>query len=146
MEREQIIELAAGGNEDAQRLLTVFVGFAHTLDDVVDGDRAVPDDELLQGVLNWTCEAASNPFFQQHRAALLPVILLAVNSWLDANRWARAEDPRQRLAADVLKGQYHEVVYLVAFLTGGWRALRALTAAAREYDFETVAPAPPAQS
>jgi len=37
---------------------------------------------------------------------------------------------------DVLKGNYHELMYLTAFLCGGWAHMRYISAEYRQYDFE----------
>ena len=45
-------------------------------------------------------------------------------------------DARLRTAADVLKGHYHEFIYAVARIKGGWEHLRDCSSELREYDFE----------
>ena len=127
--------MAAGGDADAKRFLGTFVEFAHVLDDVVDKEP-VSDAELMRAVIRWTAEVSENPFFQRNRSGIMAVIVVSVNAWIDSNRWSARPDIRERIAADVLKGMYHEVVYLVAFLCGGWERMRVLSELAREYDFE----------
>ena len=130
------IELVTRGNAAAADFLRVFVAHCHMLDDIVDDDRFCDDERMIASETEWLLALTGNPFFLQHRALLVPLIIQSYNAWLDSNDWALSSDSYKRLAADVLKGFYHEVVWQVAFLCGGWPHLRAVTTRAREYDFE----------
>lgn len=136
MTQAQLLEVAKG-NADAAGFLAAFQGKAHLMDDVVDRD--VPermDREHVLVELDWLLALTQNPFVQSHRGQLVPVIVLGMNAWLDANQWEVSVDKRKRTAADVLKGFYHEVMYLVALLCGGFDHMRAMSAKYRSYDFE----------
>lgn len=138
MMTEDEIQLVTRGNEDAASFLRVFVAHCHMLDDIVDGDKPCDDERLMASETDWLLALTGNTFFLQHRALLVPLIVQGFNAWLDSNDWAQSTDSYKRLASDVLKGFYHEVVWQVAFLCGGWKHLRAVTTRAREYDFEPV--------
>jgi len=136
MDQDDIIAKAANGNRDAARFLSVLIEFAHHLDDLIDRDKPVTDAILMECVMAWTMEVSSNPFVQANRASLIPLLLVSVNAWLDANEWAKSKDENLVRSADTLKGMYHEIFYYVAYLTGGWKSMRALSSTAREYDYE----------
>lgn len=133
---DEEIQLVTRGNEPAAQFLRVFVAHCHLLDDVVDNDKSWDDERLIASETAWLLELTGNPFFLQHKALLVPLIVQGYNAWLDSNDWAQAPDAYKRVASDVLKGLYHEVVWQTAFLCGGWAHLRAVTTRAREYDFE----------
>lgn len=133
---EEEIQFVAKGNPAAAEFLTVFVAHCHLLDDVIDGDQAVTDERLIALEAQWLLVLTGNPFVQVNRALLVPLILQGYNAWLDSNRWAKHRDAYKRVASDVLKGFYHEVVWHTAFLCGGWDHMRAVTTRARDYDFE----------
>jgi hypothetical protein len=124
---EQKIAAAANGDPNAERFLAVFAHRAHLIDDIVDRDKVVNGIQIVNAEATWLCQMAANPFWLKHSVTLTPIMLLALNSWADS--WDLP--PPQ---CDVLKGQWHEVIYAVALLTGGWGKLRELTPAAREYD------------
>ena len=62
----------------------------------------------------WIQQLTGNPFVLQHSARLVPVLLLGLNAWVDSNRLDAGP------VRDVLKGQWHEGVHVVALLTGGF--------------------------
>jgi len=135
LNHEQLLEIA-DGNLDACNFLEAFQLRAHLLDDIADQDKEVTDTLLVDSEVDWLVTLSSNPFFLQHSAHLLPVMILGLNAWRDSNRWRLSTDSGKRGAADVLKGFYHEVAYAVAFLTGGMGHLAMMTAKFREYDME----------
>ncbi|MEW6303494.1 MAG: hypothetical protein AB1705_08495 [Verrucomicrobiota bacterium] len=138
-EKEEFYQAVGHGDEHAVRFVRTFVAYCHLLDDVVDRDQPVDDERLARESLGMMVELAHNPFFVAHRFSLMPLVIAGFNAWLDANRWEKSEDDNTARAADVVKGFYHEVVWHVAYLTGGWPNLRAVTAKWRGYDFDVAA-------
>ena len=129
MTKEAIIIIAANGNAAAQAFLEVFVRRAHYLDDLEDEPKVL---RIADFESEWLFTLAGNPFFVAHREQLVPLMILALNAWADSNKMAAGP------VRDVVKGLWHEVVYMTAFIVGGWPHLRAVTAAAREYDLEVL--------
>lgn len=124
------------GNRDAMRFVELFVGHCHLVDDLVDRDKNTTDAQIVASWAAWNYELAFNAFFITHRLALCALMTQAFNAWVDSNQWRTRENVNECLAADVLKGWYHEVIYHVAFLCGGWGHLRGVTSKLRAYDFE----------
>lgn len=133
--RDDILEAVAKGNPGALEFLRVFARRAHAVDDLADLDvpMAVDVSNRVQHLAyietEWLLLLSSNTFFLAHRAQLVPAMILALNAWVDSERF----DGDVR---DVVKGQWHEVVWLVAFLVGGTNHLRAMTWRFRAYDLE----------
>lgn len=125
-----------GDNAEAMRFGKTFVAFCHVLDDVIDRDKNLTDENLISTTLSMMLELTLNPFFVQNRMLLLPLIVQSFNAWLDANTFEKSEDVKVRRSADTLKGFYHEVVFHLAYLTGGWNRLRIVTRKYREYDYD----------
>ena len=128
--RDDILIAVAKGNPGALEFLRVFARRAHWIDDIADldlvGDVA---EKLVRHESEWLLTLSSNQFFLAHRAQLVPAMVLAMNAWEDSHKFDGA-------ARDVIKAQWHEVVWLVAFLVGGSRHLKAMTTQWRDYDFE----------
>lgn len=136
--RDEILMAAANGNAQALEFLRVFARRAHWVDDLRDGDKLDAEakystHEIAEEEANWLIMLSGNPFFLTHRAQLVPAMVLALNAWIDSDYIAERPD-----AQAVLKGQWHEVVWLVAWLTGGWKNLREATSRHRSFDFEAV--------
>lgn len=127
--RDEILTAAANGNAAALQFLQVFAKRAHYVDDLTDERGPANPFELAANEEEWLLCLSSNPFFLAHKAQLVPAMVVALNAWVDSNGMLGA--PR-----DVVKGQWHEVVFLVAWLTGGWSRLRGVSAQFRSYDFE----------
>lgn len=137
MNRDEILQAAAHGNVAALEFLRSLAARAHWIDDLRDRDKVdkggwYEADGFAIAEAEWLLMLSSNPFFLTHRAALVPVLLLALNAWADSEgiEWDSSD------VRDVIKGQWHEVVWLVAWLTGGWAHLRDTTSRYRSYDLE----------
>lgn len=125
--REEIILAAANGNKFAAQFLTAYAARCHHVDDSFDLDKpiCIGDAEAA-----WLFELAVNPFWNDHKATLLPVMMLATNAWMDSNNMPAG------VMRDVVKGYWHEVVWLVAFICGGWQHMREVSKKFRHYDVE----------
>lgn len=129
-DRDEILKAAANGNAAALEFLRVFARRAHLVDDVADDVlRVWMPKELADAEMEWLLCLATNPFFQQFKAQLVPVMVLALSAWVDSGNFT---GDRQ----DIVKGQWHEVVWLVALLTGGPQHMSTVSSQFREYDFE----------
>jgi hypothetical protein len=116
------------GNKQAADFCWSYIAFCHFVDDVADGEtKKWSREELVNVNLEAILAFSVNPFFRLHKERLLPLIINATNAWIDS------ENPRhdQRMR-DVLKTQYQEVVWQVAFLCGGYENLRRVTQTHRE--------------
>lgn len=130
--RIEILTAAANGNATALAFLMVFAERAHWLDDLVDEATKATAQQVAEAEERWIMCLATNTFFLTHRAALLPAMVLALNAWVHSEG---VDNPVEQA---VVKGQWHEVVWLVAWLTGGWMKLRDVSSTFRKYDVEEV--------
>ena len=128
-----IISAAANGNGEALRFLNAFVRRAHWVDDVQDEKKRPLPYRLAETEADWLLVLSGNQFFLAHRAQLVPVMLLGLNAWVDSHNLPAPE-------REGVRGLWHETVWLVAWLTGGWPHLREVTAKYREYDYEGPVP------
>jgi hypothetical protein len=126
MNPEQIIKLAANGNTQAEDFARAWYLFVRMLDNSYDKDVIVTDDEMGKLSVQFIMELCGNEWFLQHKPVLFGLMVCSFNAWIDANR-------RQGVERSVLSGMYHEVIYMTAFLTGGWAHLRHVTSECREY-------------
>lgn len=120
-------------NEQAWDFVELFAKWSHQIDDIVDGDKDISDEEIVEMQLCWMMAVSGNPFYQANRAFLMPLLIMSSNAWLDANKWEKSEDKVKQCHSDVLKSQYHEVIFACVYLCGGWKSLREFTSLHREY-------------
>lgn len=142
-DRDTILTAAAHGNAAALDFLRSFARWAHWVDDLADGDKLPPGHACYSAAVHaeneceWLLTLSANPFFLAHRAQLVPVIILALNSWVASEEWReQGLDERNLGRVEVLAGQANEVFWLVAWLTGGWMKLREVSRTYRDYDTE----------
>ena len=138
MNSPEELKEALAGNEDAYRFCTTFVSHCHVLDDIIDRDKPITDEQLIESEMQMMVVLVANPFFVENRTYLMPLIIQAFNAWLDSNKWEKSDDEKLQRASDVLKGYYHEVVYGAIYLCTGYGGLRKATSDNREYDFDFV--------
>lgn len=119
LDLDSTFSFIAKGNAYAEQFCRKFYNFVHTLDDLIDRDKPVDGAQAALVMLGTLSEFACNPFFQEHRAAILPVIHISTTAFIASNEKLASLDLRDRLIGEVLKSQYQDVFLLVAFLTGG---------------------------
>ena len=83
-----------GGNQDALNVYHMFVDLSHVWDDVVDKDKAVPEDALNNAFLICLVYLPANPFYQRIQAAVLPMWLTVVMAYQTANKFERDKDEK----------------------------------------------------
>jgi hypothetical protein len=120
-------------NEKAWGFVQLFAERSHDIDDMIDLGKVESDEKLIEAELKWMLELSSNPFYQAHSSFLMPIIIVSCSAWLDANRWEQSEDEVKRVHSDVLKSHYHEVIFAVVYLCGGWNAMREFSKLHRQY-------------
>lgn len=125
---------AANGNEQAAMFLVAYVRYCHLLDDIVDKDKEVTDERLVKESLDLLGHFGCNPWVMANFTRLWPLVVSAGNGWLDANRMVKSADARVRLSSDTVKGLYHELVYVTAYICGGHEHMREISKQ-REYDY-----------
>lgn len=133
MTASEIISMAAAGNDEAERFCLAWVAHCQMFDDTFDRDRPVTDERMGELSALYLAELSGNQFYFQHKPMLFGLMITSINAWIDSNH-------RSGVERAVLSGQYHEVVYAVAYIVGGWSHLRRVTSETREY--KTPAPKP----
>jgi len=134
----KVFQEVCAGNRDALAFCHVFLHWVHFIDDVIDNDAPPRTQEsIVRLQLEAALTFAFNPFFQANKASLSPLVLQGVKAYADSIAWALRPDGRDRKAAEVLKSQYQEVFWHVAFLCGGYEHMDRITKAYRTYDYDS---------
>lgn len=101
--------------------------FVEIFDDLVDQDKPVSQRDMTHAVFSALYHIPANPFFNAHRAVLLPVIFMFTNAWLDSNELAKGDETEKALAF-TLKGLGVEVLLACVSITRGVDYLRTVSA------------------
>ena len=136
----EVIRACAGRSTDALRFLTAFYRLVHGLDDVADAAAdqkpAVEAERWITPLREFILETLLNPFCREHNREIATLVANSVAGWLDSNRIDAKDTERAKAVADVLKSQYHEVFWFVAWKANDWHYMRKCQEAFREWDWD----------
>lgn len=111
---------------EAVRFCLAVSQFCEVFDDFVDADVPVQKGDMARAVFNAMYHIPANHFFNEHRVALLPIMFLFVNAWLDSNELAQG-DTSDKALAYTLKGLGVEVLLACIGITRGVDYLRTVS-------------------
>lgn len=134
-EPSEILGEICAGDQAALDFCSDFYELLHMVDDLFDQDNHVGAVEVGHVLVSAIESFARNPFFVEHKEALLPAIRSSVVAWVDSEQWRSREDVREQIASHVMKSQYHEVFFMVAGIVGGLSHQMEMTRKHREYDW-----------
>jgi hypothetical protein len=127
-----IYKIAANRNTDALVFIMAFHGYAHRIDDVVDGEVHCGPEELIE-LLMLANALYSTPFYIENSARLSGVVGSIANTYLDSVHWERDSTEWKRRVADVIRLCGNDMVCAVAFIVGGFRHMRDISLRLREF-------------
>lgn len=120
MDFKPIFQDVCQGDADAERWCWAFLAWVHLIDDQVDGElHKWSAQEIVRANLEAALNFASNPFWRKHRHTLWPLIFQGARAFEASEQWMNGTD-EQKSACFVLKSQYQEALWYVAYLVGGW--------------------------
>lgn len=122
---------AASGNPQALSYLASIMEAAEVWDDLIDHDNPLSAETINSTMFSLMIGLPGNDFFLANRSYLLPVMLTAINAWMDATELERSPDRRLRQSAWWLKQMGVELYGAVAYLTGGFQHMRNVSRKAR---------------
>jgi len=125
------VELCAGGNREAHLYLNVICKAARFIDDLFDEKDKWTGEKTYDLAFLLLVELPDNPFFIANRHTLLPLHIVALNAWKDANSWEDAGDTKRTYAL-VIRDTLTELGLMTAFLTGGKDHLEKVSLTVRE--------------
>lgn len=125
------------GHPEAIDFCLALYTWVHLIDDFIDQDKPLNDPEVVMRVnLRMAACLSFNPFFQQHKVQLLPLMVTGVKAYADSLEWVTRQNHKDRHSSEVLKSGYQEVFWYVAFLIGGYDHMGAMTRKYRHYNYD----------
>jgi len=124
------------GDGVAQNFCMVMLAHVHTLDDLIDRDKALSPSDVAGEDFRFIYTLATNTFFQKHKEVLMPTLLIGGIAWRDSEDWKNRPHPLDKLASQVLKSQYQDIFTLVAFLCGGQTHAMEMARKHRNYNWD----------
>ena len=130
----------ARNDEAAFSFLSTFYLWVQSQDDLIDRDKPVDVKHAIGFNLGLLDTFAANPFFQKHRAFLMPVIIVSALAYIASEDFKRKTEVLDRITAQVLKSQYLDVFLAVCYCVGGFDHAVAMSAKYRDYSFDDEKP------
>ncbi len=121
-----VIAKAAGDNKDALNYLNIIYFLTRVIDDVVDNDREVKHDDYFIAMQDLLVNIHMNPFFRENYDMLVSQHITIWNTWLAANKFEKEGELIDRLHARTWRLYVDELLPLVAYLTQGFDAMKAV--------------------
>lgn len=131
----RLLQMFSGDREALDFMLTISQ-ITEKWDDMIDKDKPHDEPAINLAFYNALVVLPNNKFYVKHKDYLTPIIIQAINSWLDSNKLEKGT-PSERALAYTLRNMDLQLVQAVVFLTGGLAALRLYsTAIWREFAAE----------
>jgi hypothetical protein len=121
------------GNVYAREIALILADACEMWDDLIDQDKPVSPADADRVMVGVFVKLATNPLWQQSRVLLEPIIIVAINAWMDANELANREEEKLKQLAFHIRNYATEVTIMCAFIAGGWDHVRKVSAEMREF-------------
>ena len=121
------------GNEEAIAFIAMFFDAVELWDDLIDKDVPISDDHINRAFTALMFGLPANDWFVFNRKYYLPLIMMAINAFHDANLLADSTDKRLRLLAFHIRNIGLEIHIATAFLLGGYDHMRIVSPEIRKF-------------
>jgi len=121
------------GDRHAASLIVDVSTMVETWDDLIDMDKDVSADEINRAFTIALVRLNNNPFFNAHKSAIMPILMIGVNAWFDANELEKSMDEAERMLAFYIRNFCYEFASLCAALVGGYDHLRRVSLEMRRF-------------
>lgn len=95
------------------------------VDDLVDRDKPVSQDDIFRMLWEFAVDLPGNVFFLQNAAALLPVLRMGINCWIDATKLEADPTDHNLHISFTARAAYMQIAQTVVEITRGRDAMRA---------------------
>lgn len=133
-EHEFLIEVLKGDIFAVDFCESVF-RISQVLDDLIDKDKPVGDDEIIEIFWRAMIQLPNNEFYRRNFDILNPMLRAMMVDWLDANTLERGGD-HEKSVAFVLRDSIGAIAIHSAYLVGGYAWGRKVSALIRSHIHE----------
>jgi len=132
-ERDAHTERWLCGDREAIACLRMLMQVVEAWDDIIDQDKPHSPERINEAFVCALYGLPALPFYARHAGHLLPLVLACVNAWHDSNALCTDESRRVRNLAFHLRNMGLEFYIALAFLTGGYDHMRAVSPEIRRF-------------
>jgi len=125
-------------HQSAIDFINVFFDAVELWDDLIDKDVKISDTHVNRSFMNLMFVLPENAWFSANKNYYLPLIMMSINGFHDANEMCKSEEPRMRNLAFHIRNLGIELYIATAFLLGGYVYMRKVSPEIRTFfAFET---------
>jgi hypothetical protein len=106
---------------------------SQVLDDLIDRDRPVEKESIIQSHWEMLVEIPNNNFYRQHELSLRPLISTVFLDWLSSVQLEKSNNENELRAAWILRDQLCIVINHCALLLGGFDHARKSAIMVRQF-------------
>jgi hypothetical protein len=121
------------GNQNAVHCFIDLSAVSETWDDLIDRDKEIDNEDIHRAFLNLLIGLPLNPFYQQYRYYLEPMIIMSVNAWLDSLSLAESPEKKWNMLAFYMRNLGAELAPMIAFCVGGFDHMRNVSGEIRKF-------------
>ena len=121
------------GNASAIEFINSLFSAIELYDDLIDKDKEIEEWRIHKDFGNLFIGLHINEWFNANKQYYLPVMILAMNAFQDANNLAKSEDKKLRNLAFHIRNLPIELQIQTAFLVGGYDHMRKASVEIREF-------------
>lgn len=115
---QQLLTAAYRQNADAVALANKLRTISHVIDDLIDHDKAIPDEAVFGAFWDVLVELPANPFYSANLGPLHSLVVASLLNWRIANTFERG-GVEDRNMAHSLRYDLATVLIMIAYLIGG---------------------------
>jgi hypothetical protein len=111
------------GDEHAVIFILTIGQITETWDDLIDKDKQLSDDHINEVFMHMLTSLPLNPFFDRYKLQLIPVLIVGINAWMDANKLEK-KSKNDKVFAYVLRDYILEITNMAVYLLKGREAMK----------------------
>ncbi|NWB55138.1 hypothetical protein [Pseudomonas sp. F8002] len=131
--QEQLLARVLKGDPNAITFCETLFAISQTLDDIVDGDKALTTNDIYHAFWLALIELPINPFYRHFENFVRPLMAAALQDWRDSVTLELDGDHHGRSLAFVLRDQLTGLVVQCAYLIGGTAWMAEVSASIRRH-------------
>jgi hypothetical protein len=120
MTNAEMVLKATAGNQDAACFLETIVNVLHFWDDLIDRDKPLTDEHINKSMWLALVTLPRNRFYQSNFSELNPILCIAIQNWIVANRFENTGSDHEKTIAFIIRSSYVDLVIHTATLCGGF--------------------------
>lgn len=111
--------MITSGDENAHSFLCCLYAWFHQIDDLIDKDKPLEVADIVRVQMGLMHTLTFNEFWAVHKQVLWPIVHTSIMAYWESEVLRGTDVLQNKMVGHVLKSQYQDIAYAVAFVVGG---------------------------